>query len=62
MEMVTRAIARLFHLLPWVILAICLWLVAHEVREAVAVYARESAVEKCFEVMKNMDCAKEAKR
>lgn len=43
-------------LLPWVIGSVCLWLVAHEVRESVAVYARESRMEKCFEVMKNMDC------
>ena len=48
-------------LLPWVIGSICLWLVAHEVREAVAVYARESRIERCFEVMKNMDCAKVGK-
>ena len=40
------------------LIALAVWLVSVEIRGAVTTWARESRIEKCFEQLKNMECAK----
>ena len=40
------------------LIALAVVLVAMQIRGAVTTWARESRIEKCFEQLKNMECAK----